>query len=107
MSDEKDEVTQNNEKEKPEKKLFTTEDQAMEIPDEKESIKELAIDAYVIKKIKGRIVRNGQKQLFIKWENLSHNESTWEPQENMSSEAILKSYFKKGLDIQLSCKCLF
>lgn len=75
----------------------------MEIPDKENSIKQPAMDAYVIKKIKGLIVRNGLKQFFMTWENFSQSESTWEPQENMSPETVLKSYFKKGLDKGTLC----
>lgn len=103
LSEEKDEVTQNNKKEKPEKNLSTPEDKAMEITDRKEFIKQPAMDAYVINKIKGRLVRNEQKQFFIKWENFSHSESNWEPQENMFAETILKSYFEKCLGKGILC----
>ena len=48
----------------------------MEIPDKENSIKQPAMDAYVIKKIKGQIVRNGLKQFFMTWENFSQSEST-------------------------------
>lgn len=75
----------------------------MEITDRKESIKQPAMDAYLIKKIKGRLVRNEQKQFFIKWENFPHSESNWEPQENMSAETILKSYFEKCLGKGILC----
>lgn len=97
LSQEKDEVTQNNKKDKPEKNLPTSEDKVMEIPDNEDSIKQPAMDAYVIKKIKERTVRNRLKQFFITWANFSESESTWEPQENMSPETVLKSYFKKSL----------
>ena len=75
----------------------------MEITDRKESIKEPAMDAYLLKKIKGWLVRNEQKQFFIKWENFSHSESNWEPQENMSAET--REFFRQGNS--LSYKCLF
>ena len=69
----------------------------MEIPDNEDSIKQPPMDAYVIKKIKERTVKNRLKQFFITWANFSESESTWEPQENMSPETVLKSYFKKSL----------
>ena len=51
--------------------MLTLEDKAIEIPDKNESIKQPANDVYFLKKIKGRHVKNGQKEFFIiKWKLL-------------------------------------
>ena len=71
-------------------KLLTSEDKAMEISVKRKS------DVNFTKKIQGQRVRNGQKEFFIKWQNFLRSKLAWEPEENISTKAIIDSYFKES-----------
>ena len=78
----------------------------MEIPDNEDSIKQPAMDAYVIKKIKERTVRNRLKQFFITWANFSESLGTTRKYVSWDSPQILfQKKFRQGNS--LLYKCLF
>ena len=67
LIEEKDELMQNSKEVRSATNLPTSFVKIIEIPDKKESSEEPASDTYFIKKIKGRRVRNEQKEFFIIW----------------------------------------
>ena len=92
--EESDELIQNYKKVQSTTYVSTSEDEAREISGKRKTIDQTGNDVYFLKNGKRRHVRNGQKEVFIKWHNFPCSESTWEPEKNIFPNGITKNYFK-------------
>jgi len=47
---------------------------------------------YVVEKILNRRVKGGRVEYFLKWKGFSHNDNTWEPEDNLNCHELIKAY---------------
>ena len=45
-----------------------------------------------------RVLPNGRREFLLKWENFSSASNTWEPEEHLQCEKLLRDYWKRKED---------
>ncbi len=64
-------------------------------------ISQLFKDIYEVELLLDERTKNGKKEYLVKWKNYSLDSSTWEPEENILHEKIIKDYEKLKAEVEM------